>query len=258
MDLALAGRHALITGGSKGIGFASAWSLAREGANVHLAARTRADLDKAKATILARFNVAVSTHVADLSHGDVARALIATCSDVDIVVNNAGAIPAGDMQAVDEMRWREAWDLKVFGYINTCRAALESMKARGNGVIINVIGAAGERPSAGYIAGSGANAAIMALTCALGADSVRYGVRVVGINPGAIQTQRLVSIARDDAERKLGDANRWRDVLDPDFPPGKPEHIGDMVAFLASDLSANTTGTIITIDGGSSHRSGVF
>lgn len=96
------------------------------------------------------------------------------------------------------------------------------------------------------------------MTCALGADSIRYGVRVVGINPGAIETERLATFARATAAKKLGDSKRWREVLDPDFPPGIPEHIGDMVAFLASDLSANTTGTIVTIDGGSTHRMGVF
>ena len=67
-----------------------------------------------------------------------------------------------------------------------------------------------------------------------------------------------MNLARTSAEATLGDPERWREVLDPDYPPGKPEHIGDMVAFLASDLSANTTGTIITIDGGSSYRAGVF
>ena len=258
MDLALAGRNALITGGSKGIGFAAAWSLAREGCNVHLAARTLSDLEKAKVSINSRFNVGVSVHVADLSAGDVARNLINTCPDLDILVNNAGAIPAGDIHAVDEARWREAWDLKVFGYTNTCRAALERMKRRGKGVIINVIGSAGERPTPGYIAGAGGNAAIMAMTCALGAGSSRDGIRVVGINPGAIETERLVTLAQTSATDKFGDPERWREVLDPDYPPGKPAHIGDMVAFLASDLSSNTTGTIITIDGGSSHRAGVF
>lgn len=258
MELGLNGRSALITGGSKGIGFATAWSLAREGCDVHLAARTVSDLEKAQASISSRFNVAVSIHQTDLSDGGVARKLLETCADIDILVNNAGAIPAGDIQAVGEARWREAWDLKVFGYTNTCRAALENMKSRGKGVIINVIGSAGERPSPGYIAGAGGNAAIMAMTCALGAESTRDGVRVVGINPGAIETERLVNLARTSAEAKLGDAERWREVLDPDFPPGKPEHIGDMVAFLASDLSSNTTGTIITIDGGSSYRAGVF
>lgn len=258
MELGLTGRKALVTGGSKGIGFATAWSLAREGCDVHLAARTVSDLENAQTSISSRFNVAVTIHETDLSEGDVARQLIDTCADIDILVNNAGAIPAGDIQAIGEARWREAWDLKVFGYTNTCRAALENMKRRGKGVIVNVIGSAGERPMPGYIAGAGGNAAIMAMTCALGAGSSVDGVRVVGINPGAIETERLVNLARTSAEAKLGDPERWREVLDPDYPPGKPEHIGDMVAFLASDLSANTTGTIITIDGGSSYRAGVF
>ena len=250
MDLGLTGRTALITGGSKGIGYASAWSLAREGCDLHLAARTEADLEKAKESIGARYNVAVTIHPTDLSDGDAARALIGTCSDIDILVNNAGAIPAGDIQAVDEPRWREAWDLKVFGYVNTARAALENMKGRGQGVIINIIGAAGERPTPGYIAGGGGNAAIMAMTRALGAESRREGIRVVGISPGQIETERLVTLLKTNAQAKLGDPERWREMVDSTFPPGKPEHIGDMVAFLASDLSGNTTGTIITIDGG--------
>jgi NAD(P)-dependent dehydrogenase (short-subunit alcohol dehydrogenase family) len=255
MDLGLSGRTALVTGASKGIGFACAWSLAREGCHVHLAARSSADLEQARARIAASFGVAVEVHPVDLSIGDNARALIESCRDVDILVNNAGAIPGGSIQAIEEARWREAWDLKVFGYINTCRAALANMRARGRGVIINVIGAAGERPSAGYIAGAGGNAALMAMTRALGASSSRFGVRVVGINPGLIETDRLVALARGRAQAQLGDPERWRETLDPDFPPGQPAHIGDMVAFLASDLSSNTTGTIITIDGGASARS---
>ena len=155
MDLGLTGRTALITGGSKGIGKASAWSLAREGCNIHIASRTEADLEQAKQDITSRFNVSVTIHPTDLSDGDAARALIGACEEVDILVNNAGAIPAGDIHSVDEPRWREAWDLKVFGYINTCRAMLDIMKARGHGVIVNVIGAAGEKPTAGYIAGFG-------------------------------------------------------------------------------------------------------
>ena len=94
----------------------------------------------------------------------------------------------------------------------------------------------------------------MAFTRALGAGSTIDGIRVVGINPGQIETERLVTLSRAIAERNLGDPERWREVLNQDYPPGQPEHIGDMVAFLASDLSANTTGTIITIDGGASHR----
>lgn len=255
MELGLAGRVALITGASKGIGYAAAESLAREGCDVHLAARTEADLAAAADRIRERWNVRVETHPTDLSVGDAARALIETCGDIDILVNNAGAIPGGDLATVDEDTWRTAWDLKVFGYTNTCRAAYANMKARPTGgVIINVIGAAGERPVDGYIAGSAGNAGLMAFTRALGAASTRDGIRVVGINPGKIETERLIDLTRAMAARDLGDPERWRELLDTDFPAGKPAHIGDMVAFLASDLSANTTGTIITIDGGASQR----
>lgn len=254
MELGIAGRSALVTGASKGIGYAAAESLAREGCRVHLAARTEADLEAARERIRGRWNVEAVVHPVDLSDGDEARRLIETCRDIDVLVNNAGAIPGGDLHAVGEEAWREAWDLKVFGYVNTCRAAYANMKARGRGVIVNVIGAAGERPVAGYIAGSAGNAGLMAFTRALGAGSTADGIRVVGVNPGPIETERLVGLARAMAERDLGDPERWREALDPDFPPGRPEHVGDMVAFLASDLAAHVTGTVVTVDGGASSR----
>jgi len=258
MDLGLKGRGALITGASKGIGFACAWSLAREGVNVHLAARTESDLEAARNRIVEAFGVEVVIHPTDLSFGENARALVEGCRDVDILVNNAGAIPGGSIDDIEEARWRHAWDLKVFGYQNTCRAMLGHMKERESGVIVNIIGAAGEAPSAGYVAGSAGNASLMALTRALGATSRRFGVRVVGINPGLIVTDRMISLSRGVAERRFGDPDRWRETLDQTYPPGQPEHIGDMTAFLASDLSSNTTGTVITIDGGSSARGAVI
>jgi NAD(P)-dependent dehydrogenase (short-subunit alcohol dehydrogenase family) len=254
MELGLTGRHALITGASKGIGLASATSLAAAGCNVHIAARTEADLQSAAEKLRAKYSVEVSIYPCDLSDGDAARDLVNQCKHVEILVNNAGAIPGGDIHDITEERWREAWDLKVFGYQNMCRAMLEHMSQSERGVIVNVIGAAGEAPAPGYIAGSAGNASIMAMTRALGATSRSYGVRVVGINPGLIVTDRLITLNRTWAEKEFGDADRWREMLDQTYPPGQPEHIGDMVAFLASDRSANTTGTIITIDGGASSR----
>ena len=90
----------------------------------------------------------------------------------------------------------------------------------------------------------------MALTRALGGASARHGVRIVGINPGAIATDRFVSMLSARALDRFGDASHWRELLDPRHPPGTPAQIGAAVAFLASDLSANTTGTVLTIDGG--------
>lgn len=249
MDLHLAGKRALVTGASKGIGLACAERLALEGCDVHLVARTEADLVAAQAHVRSLANVAVSCTAADLSDSAQVSALCDAQAGVDILVNNAGAIPAGSLADVDEDTWREAWDLKVFGYINMCRRVYADMRGRG-GVIINVIGAGGERPSAGYAAGAGGNAALMALTRALGGTSRKDNIRVVGVNPGQIVTERLETLQRSMAEKRWGDAERWQELWDARYPPGQPEHIADMVAFLASDRSANTTGTIITIDGG--------
>jgi 3-oxoacyl-[acyl-carrier protein] reductase len=260
MDLNLRGRTALITGASKGIGRASAAALAEEGVNVILVSRTQADLDTARDSIAARWNVRVEVHAFDLSDSRNIDRLSELHPDIDILVNNAGAIPGGTLREIDEPRWRQAWDLKVYGYINMCRRFYALMKQRGHGVIINVLGMAGERMDVGYIAGSTGNAGLMAFTKALGGAASSDNLRVVGINPGAIATDRLVAMMQKRAQDQLGDANRWQDLMKP-LPfarAGNPEEIGWMVAFLASDKSAYTTGTIITIDGGAANRGPMF
>lgn len=249
MELELQGKRAVITGASKGIGLACAETLASEGCHVHLVARTEADLQAAQDKVRRLGPGQVTYQALDLGVSEQAAELCETHKDADILVNNAGAIPSGTLLDVDEDTWRQAWDLKVFGYINLCRGFYQHMQGRG-GVIINVIGVGGERPSAGYAAGAGGNAALMALTRAMGGTSRRHNIRVVGVNPGQIITQRLEDLHRAGALKRFGDADRWQELLDPRYPPGKPEHIADMVAFLASERSANTTGTIVTIDGG--------
>ena len=249
MDLGLAGKRALVTGASKGIGRATAGVLAQEGCDVHLVARNAGELAALAAELSQSSGRRITYSALDLADGRNVERLCVEVTGLDILVNNAGAIPAGTLDSVDEASWRSAWDLKVFGYINLCRRVYADMRGRG-GVIVNVIGAGGERVSAGYVAGAGGNAALMAVTRALGSVSTRDRIRVVGINPGLIETERLVTMQRTHAARVLGDAERWREMLDPEFPPGRPEHIADMVAFLASPRSSNTTGTVITIDGG--------
>ena len=260
MDLNLRGRTALITGASKGIGIASAECLAAEGVNVILVSRTQADLDAARARIAGRHNVNVLVYAYDLSDSRNVDRLAEAHPDIDILVNNAGAIPGGDLQAITEDRWRAAWDLKVFGYINMCRRFYTEMKTRQRGVIINILGMAGEKMDRTYIAGSTGNAALMAFTRALGGSAGDDGLRVVGINPGAIATDRLVTLMKTRAKNQWGDENRWEELMKP-LPmgrAGKPEEIGVVVALLASDLSAYTSGTIITIDGGAANRGPMF
>ena len=210
MDLQLAGKTALITGGSKGIGRATAEVLAGEGVNVILVAREQGALDEAAAGIRAKRQVNVRTIAADLSSDAAVRKVAAEAGELDILVNNAGAIPPGDVGSIDDTRWRQAWDLKVFGYISFCRVIYGQMKAKKAGVIINVIGAAGEKFPTNYIAGAAGNASLMAFTRALGKGAPADGLRVVAINPGPVETDRLVMLRRAEAQQKFGDPERWR------------------------------------------------
>ena len=130
------------------------------------------------------------------------------------------------------------------------------MAARKAGVIINVIGTGGENVQSNYIAGSSGNASLMAFTRAMGGTAPRDGLRVVGINPGPVMTERLVTLMRTRAQTRFGDAERWPELMTgyAFARAAKPEEIAWMAAFLASDKSGYTTGSIITIDGGGGSR----
>jgi len=253
MDLDLSGKHALITGGSKGIGRATAEVLADEGCDVTLVSRDPAALEAAAAAIRSRRQVKVATIAADLSREEEVLRVVRIAGIPDVLVNNAGAIPPGSLVDVDNETWRRAWDLKVFGFISLCRAVYPAMAARRAGVIVNVIGAAGEKFDPAYIAGSTGNAALMAFTRSLGSASPKDGVRVVGINPGPIATARMEMLLRKRAETALGDAGRWQELCAGMAfgRAGMPEEIAWAVAFLASPRSGYTSGTILTINGGS-------
>jgi NAD(P)-dependent dehydrogenase (short-subunit alcohol dehydrogenase family) len=258
MDLNLRGRTALVTGASRGIGLGIAQALAAEGCHLHLAARSAADLEAARKTIADAHGVKVTCHALDLGVSENAVKLGRECRDVDILVNNAGAIPQGTITSLDEKTWRASWDLKVFGYILLTREIYAAMCERRRGVIVNIIGGAGERPTTGYIAGSMANAGLMAFSRALGAESPNYGVRVLGVNPTATATDRGVTRWRNQAKEKFGDPERWPE-LTKGFPFGRPcevREVADVVAFLCSERASYMSGTVIAVDGGAAYRSG--
>jgi 3-oxoacyl-[acyl-carrier protein] reductase len=256
MDLKLKGRSALITGGSKGIGFSIAQFLAAEGCQLTLVSRTEQDLRSVKERLQRAHDVPVTVYAMDLAERGRPKELAAKCPDIDVLVNNAGSIPRGSVEEIDEDRWRAAWDLKVFGYINMCREFYRLMKARRKGVIINILGNGGEALDASYICGGAGNASLMAFTRALGGQSARDGVRVIGVNPGPVATERLIGLMQTEAKKRFGDEARWRE-FEKGFPFGRAatvEEIAATVALLASDLSSYTTGTIVTIDGGMVNR----
>ena len=260
MDLWLAGKSVLITGASKGIGLATARAFAAEGCNLHLAARSGEALDAVRRELTAMHGVSVDVHVTDLGRSGNVTELGKRCANVDVLVNTAGEIPSGPLESLSEDDWRRGYDLKLFGYVMLTREIYASMKARGSGVIVNDIGNSGENWDANYIAGSTANAALMAFTKALGGQSLDFGVRVVGVNPGPVETDRMVKINKRRALDWYGDESRWQELRDkyPGGRPASPEEVADLIVFLASPRAAYITGTIVTIDGGIAARGSII
>ncbi len=260
MDLNLTSRSVLITGASKGIGKGIAVSMAAEGCNLHLVSRTLKDLEATASEITDKYDVRVEIHAKDLSKSKAISELIEKAGVPDILINNAGAIPAGTLAAIGEARWREAWDLKVFGYINMCRTFYAAMKERGRGVIINVTGLAADRTDADYIAGTTGNAGLNAFTRTLGSRSLNDGIRVLSVSPGAVETERLVNLMRSRAEAELGNAEQWQTYLS-NLPLGRAASVkecAEVVTFMASDRAGYVSGTVVTVDGGHGANNGSF
>ena len=244
MNLDLGGKRALVTGASKGIGAATARLLASEGCEVIIVSRSPEELQVTADRITAETSARVVACAADLSRSSEIARLAEQYGDIDILVNNAGAIPGGRLEDIDEATWRAAWDLKVFGYINLSREVFKRMSARGSGTIVNVIGAAAQIRDPSYICGVVGNAALTAFTMSLGSDSHRVGVRVVGVSPGPVATERLIGLqgsVQSSTARPFGRA-------------AEPLEIASAVAFLASPRSGYTSGTVLMVDGGISAR----
>ena len=153
MDLGLSGKLAVITGASRGIGRAVAEVMAEEGCRLILTATNEKLLSELAADLAARFGTDARIFAADLADNARQAALVALAGDeIDILVNNAGSVPGGGITQIDEQTWRKAWDLKVFGYLNLMRSVYPVMVNKGAGVIVNVIGDAGNNPVIDYIA----------------------------------------------------------------------------------------------------------
>ncbi len=260
MDLGLKGKTVLITGASQGIGEGLARAFAEEGCDLHLAARSKEKLAAIKAEVEASNGIKATIHAVDLTQPGVIESLVRAVGDVDVLVNNAGVIPSGSLWDVDEAKWRAGWELKVFGYINLTRAIYPRMKANGGGVIINNIGNGGEVFDPDYVAGTAGNASLMAFTRAMGGSSLDDNIRVVGVNPGPVDTGRIYNMLKKRAKDWLGDEGRYKELQER-YPLKRPAHlheVTDLIVFLASYRSGYTSGAIFTVDGGITSRRSVI
>jgi 3-oxoacyl-[acyl-carrier protein] reductase len=257
MDLGLKGKSALVTGASRGIGRAIAQALAAEGARVALCARSAGALDDAAAAIRQQTGATTVTIAANLSRLDEVGRVIETARDrlgtIDILVNNAGAIRGGDFLETPDEQWVEDWSLKLLGYIRMSRAVFPIMKSHGGGRICNVVGAAARNPTAGYLAGGAANAALVNFTKGLADLGAKSNILVTAVSPAATRTERWDSLMAQQAAAAGKSVDAMRAEAEGAYPLGRiarSEDVADLVTFLVSDRASFLTGICITVDGG--------
>ncbi len=258
MDLHLAGKRAIVTGASRGIGLATATALAAEGAAVALVARGAADLDAAAAALTATGATAVALTADtrdDASVRAMVEAAVAALGGVDILVN-AAAQPSGNavvpaLADLPDDALRAEVETKVLGYLRTARAVAPHMAAQGFGRIINVSGLAAR--SAGSLVGSVRNVAVAAMTKNLADELGRDGINVTVVHPGMTVTERTpgmvaaraqrLGVSLDEAQRQMGAGTSIGRLVDA-------AEVADVIVFLASPRSVAITGDAIAVGGG--------
>jgi 3-oxoacyl-[acyl-carrier protein] reductase len=256
MDILLTGRNALVTGGSLGIGRATALQLSMSGANVAITARDAGRLAKVADELSIESGRRVIAIAGDMSMaGDIEKVVSGTreaLGDIDILVNNAGASPSGRIFELADEQWRSSFELKLMGYMRCARAVLPRMQERRWGRIINVSGRGGDIATPGYLLGA-FNAAVMHFSRALAREAAPHQVLVNDVSPGGVNTARLQSII----DQKAKTTGRPRAEIEAEWfatvPLGRmadPSDIADLITFLCSDRARHISGSVINIDGG--------
>ncbi|TMG86609.1 MAG: SDR family oxidoreductase [Betaproteobacteria bacterium] len=257
MDLELSDRLVVVTGASKGIGYACAAAFAAEGARVVMVSRSRANLDAAIARLPRAAHVPAAI-VADLVQAGQAQHMVEKAERdhgaIDVLVNSAGAARRYAPDDLDAQAWHDAMDAKFFSYIHPTDAVLKRMVPRGRGVIVNIIGSGGKVANPVHLPGGAANAALMLATVGLASAFGGKGIRVNGINPGATLTGRVQEGLQAEArmtgmsESELLSRNQMRIPLQR---YATPEEVARVAVFLASSQASYVTGAIVPMDGAS-------
>lgn len=259
MDLNLQSQHVLITGGSKGIGFACAQLFLQEGARVTLVARNAAKLQAAQDLLVRELNAVdrVLVQSADLTDSSLAQAMLdrahSEAGPVDILVNCAGAARLTPVDELNPKIWLDAMQAKYFTYLHVMDPVIKQMAARGKGAIVNVVGIGGKVATPTHLPGGSANAALMLASVGLANAYARQGVRVNVVNPGLTLTERLHAGLAADARMQHISTDEALRIAHERLPLGRiaePEEIANAVVFLSSSKASYINGAVLSMDGG--------
>ena len=253
MNLGISGRKALVCAASKGLGYASAMALAREGVQVTIAARGQEALAQAAAAIRAETGVAVTAVAADVTTAEGRATVLAACPDPDILVNNAAGPKPGDFRTFTREDWIAALDANMISGIELIRQTVDGMIARRFGRIVNITASAVRVPLPILPLSNGARAGLTGFAASIAAELIAHNVTINNLLPGPFDTDRFqvtLQAASKRAKRTVEEERAIRLNEHPAGRVGRPEEFGATCAFVCSEFAAYMTGQNILLAGG--------
>jgi 3-oxoacyl-[acyl-carrier protein] reductase len=253
MDLRIAGRKAIVCAASKGLGRACAFSLASNGADLVIVARTRETLEATAEEIRRQAAVKVTAIPADITTPQGREAALTACPEPDILINNAGGPPPGDFREWSREDWLSALNANMLTPIELMKATVDGMMARGFGRIVNITSSAVKAPIDILGLSNGARSGLTGFVAGLSRKTVRRNVTINNLLPGPFDTDRLrntIEAAARASGKPLEDVLEERKKANPAGRFGDPHEFGEACAFLCSAQAGYITGQNLLLDGG--------
>ena len=256
MDLGLKGKRAIVMAASRGLGYASALGLAREGCRLIVCSRDQARIEAAAAAIKKETGADVTALVADVSSGSEARRLVdaavSAYGGLEIVVHNAGGPPAGETLQMTEEQWQKAFEQNLLSFTRIVGAAVPEMKKAGYGRVLTIASSSIKQPIPNLALSNALRAGVWGIAKTLSRELAPHGILVNVIAPGRIDTERIAELDQASAQRSGRPVEEVRKTSIAGIPLGRlgrPEELANLVVFLASQAGSYITGQAITVDG---------
>jgi len=257
MHLNLTGKRALVTAASRGLGFATALGLAREGTALVICSRDEARITEAAQKIRAETGTRVEALVADVSSADEAARLVghavSALGGLDILVHNAGGPPAGEFLSLSDAQWQKAFDQNLMSLVRLVNAAVPELKKAGGGRILTIASSSIKQPIPGLVLSNAFRTGVYGLVKTLARELGPAGILLNVVAPGRIQTERIEELDNAMATRRGVDLQQVKKESVASIPLGRlgtPEEFANLLVFLASDAGRYISGQAIIVDGG--------